>query len=147
MAKESKKGVYVPKHPEKYVGDVTKIRYMSSWELEFHKFLDNNPNVLRWSSEEIAIPYIKPTDGKVHHYFPDYWIEYKNKKGEIVHEIIEVKPADQIKQPTTVGKRKNTQIYESLRYAVNVAKWKAASEFCNKYKMKFRLLTENQLFK
>jgi hypothetical protein len=68
-------GYFKPRHPEKYVGDVNKIRFMSSWELQADKFLDDNPNVLRWSSEEIVIPYVKPTDGKVHRYYPDYWVE------------------------------------------------------------------------
>ena len=142
-----KQGKYTPKHPEKYVGDPTKIRYMSSWELSFDQFLDNNPNILRWSSEEIAIPYVKPTTGRVHKYYPDYWIEYRDKTGKIVHEIIEVKPEKQTKQPTTKGKNRKTQIYESLTWAVNTAKWEACQQFCNKYGIKFRLVTEKQLFR
>lgn len=145
--RQTEKGWFSPRNPQKYVGDITKIRYMSSWEKETHRFFDNNPNILRWSSEEVAIPYIKPTDGKIHYYYPDYWIEYKNRNGEIVQEIIEVKPADQTKPPSTRGKRKQTQIFESIRWATNVAKWKACQDFCNKYGLKFRIVTEKHIFK
>lgn len=141
------KGMFVPRNPEKYVGDIRKIRYMSSWEYEFHKALDNNINVLRWASEEIKIPYVKPTDNKIHHYYPDYWVEYKNRDGQIIQEIIEVKPASQTVPPKRVGKKKQTQLYESVRFAINVAKWRACQEFCNKYNMKFRIITENQMFR
>lgn len=147
MGRGFRQGRYTPKNPSKYKGDATNVVYRSSWELRFCQFLDGNPNVLEWASEEVAIPYIKPTDGKVHRYFPDYWIKYKNKHGDVVQEIIEVKPDKQTRQPTTRGKRKNQQIYESVTYAINLAKWQAASQFCNKYGMKFRLLTENELFK
>lgn len=137
-------GAYTPRNPHKYVGDITKIRYMSSYELETHKFFDGNERVLRWSSEEIAIPYIKPTDGRVHKYYPDYWVEYINRDGEIVQEVIEVKPAAQTKTP-----RKNHKhaLYEQLTYAVNVAKWQAAQAFCNKHGWKFRIITEHSIFK
>jgi len=140
-------GFYKPRHPEKYVGDVNKIRFMSSWELQTDKFLDDNVNVLRWSSEEIAIPYIKPTDGKTHKYYPDYWVEYRNKAGKVVSEIWEVKPKNQTQQPRSRGKNKKTQLRESITWAINIAKWEAATQFCNKYGLKFRIITENQLFK
>jgi len=141
------RGKYDPRNPHKYEGNIRNIRFLSSWELEFMQFLDNNPNVLRWASEEIKIPYIKPTDGQVHHYYPDFWVEYKNKQGQVIQEIIEVKPAEQSRPPKTVGKNKKTQLYESIRWAVNVAKWKACQEFCNKYNIKFRVVTENHLFR
>lgn len=147
MARKHNQGYFKPKHPEKYKGDVNKIRFMSSWELSFDQFLDNNPNILFWASEEIKIPYIKPTDGKVHYYYPDYWIQYKDKKGNIKQEIIEVKPDKEIRPPKATGKNKKTQLYESLTWAINSAKWEAAIQFCNKYNIHFRLLTEKQLFK
>jgi hypothetical protein len=99
VANDYSQGWYTPKNPEKYVGDVTKIRYMSSWEYELHKFFDNNTKILRWSSESIAIPYIKPTDGRLHKYYPDYWVEYVNRDGKIIREIIECKPRSQTKRP------------------------------------------------
>lgn len=143
MPKTFKQGVYNIRHPEKYVGDPSKIVFRSSWELEMNKFLDNNPNVLRWSSEEVAIPYVKPTTGRVHRYYPDYWIEYKDKHGNLIQELIEVKPMSQV----DISKKKRKTDYEKITYAINIAKWTAAQQFCEKHNIKFSILTENQLFK
>lgn len=152
-------GLYIPKNPEKYVGDPNKIRYMSSWELSLNKMLDMNPNILQWSSEEVAIPYVKPTDGKVHRYFPDYWIKYKDVDGVVHSEIIEVKPLKEAKQaklllesnfqtmPPVRAKKPKNKAYEQITMVINAAKWKAAIQFCNKYGMKFRVVTEKQLFR
>jgi len=140
-----KQGKFTPKNPDKYVGDVDKIRYMSSWELHFDKFLDSNPNVLQWSSEEIAVPYIKPTDGRVHRYFPDYWVQFKDVDGNLKQEIYEVKPKQQTRR--TRSKNPKTKIYEDITYAINIAKWKACADFCTKYGMTFRIVTEEQIFK
>jgi len=144
MASRFKQGIYVPKNPEKYVGDINKIRYMSSWELQTHSFFDNNTRVLRWASEEIAIPYMKPTDRRIHKYYPDYWVEYVNSNGEIIQEIIEVKPAAQTRAPRTNSKHR---LYEQLTFAVNNAKWEAAMAFCKQRNIKFRIVTENSIFK
>ncbi len=135
-----RQGYFVPKHPEKYKGNVSNIRYMSSWELKFNHFLDNNANILEWASEEIAIPYIKPTDGKLHKYYPDYYIMYKNKDGAIIREVIEIKPKSQ------VNLKKRANLYEQLTFAVNKAKWEAAERFCQQYGLKFRIVTEDHLF-
>lgn len=139
-----KQGYFKPIHPEKYIGDITKIRFMSSWELSFHKFLDNNPNVLKWSSENIVIPYVKPTDGKVHRYYPDYWVEYKDKEGTICREVIEVKP----KAQTARSKKRNPKqkLVEDITYAINVAKWTQAQKWCDERGLKFRIITECSLF-
>ena len=136
---------YTPRHPEKYVGDVNRIRYMSSWELKMHQFLDNNPNVLEWCSECIAIPYVKPTDGKVHKYYPDYWVKYRNKKGEVVQEIVEVKPEEQTRQ--TRKRNRKQRLYEQLSFEINKAKWRFAQQFCNKYGLKFRIVTEKGIYR
>lgn len=142
-----RQGKFTPKNPAKYRGDLDNIIYRSSWELKFLQFLDNNPNILEYSSEEISIPYIKPTTNRVHRYFPDFWIKYKNKDGDIKQELIEIKPSTQTRSPRKTGKRKKQQLYENLTYAINIAKWTAATQFCNKYGIKFRLLTEQELFK
>jgi len=79
----SYKGRFKPKQYKKYKGDPTKVIYRSMWELRFMKYCDKTPNILEWSSEEIIIPY-RGLDRKVHRYFPDFWIKYKNAKGQIV---------------------------------------------------------------
>ena len=145
--KGTRKGYFKPRHPEKYQGNLNNIIYRSSWEYSFMTFLDNNPNVEKWGSEIIAIPYIKPTTGRVHKYYPDFWVKYKNRNGDTVQEVIEVKPDKQARKPTTKGKNKKTQLYEAVTWEINKAKWRSAKLFCDKYNMKFRILTEKELFK
>lgn len=146
--KTYKQGLFTPRHPEKYMGDATRIIFRSSWELEFNKFLDNNPNVIRWASEELAIPYIKPTDGRVHRYFVDYFVEFKDKNGSIQREIIEVKPSNQTRAPKkTKGKKAQTYIDERMTYEVNKAKWLAADAFAKEKGWKFRIITEKEMFR
>lgn len=142
--KNFKQGYYTLKHPEKYIGDASKVVYRSSWELELHSFFDNNSRVLKWASEEIAIQYIKPTDGRIHKYYPDYWVEYVNKEGVVIQEIIECKPLAQTRLPR--GKAKQS-LYEQLTLAVNMAKWSAAREWCKQRGMNFRIVTERSVFK
>lgn len=143
MPRRYEQGYYTPIHPEKIIGDPKKIRYMSSWELNFDRFLDGNPNILRWGSEVIHIPYMNPLDGKVHKYWVDYIVEYKDRQGNIVVELIEVKPKSQTSLPS---KRNKHHITEAMRYAVNEAKWKHAAAFCQTKGWKFRIVTEDQLF-
>jgi hypothetical protein len=138
------KGIFTPKHPEKYLGDVKKICWRSSWELRFMQFCDMNPNILRWASEEFSIPYIKPTDGRVHRYFPDFYIEFRSKDGTICKEVIEIKPH---KEAVWAQGSKNKDVYTKLALVINEAKWEAAVKFCEARGLKFRVLTEKSLFK
>jgi hypothetical protein len=134
------KGVFVPKYPEKYVGNVHKITWRSSWELRFMSFCDMNQNIWKWGSEEIKIPYLKPTDNKIHNYIPDFWIMYKNSAGEVIKEIVEIKP----KKEAVMTKK--SSMYDKLSIVVNHAKWNAAKAFCEKAGLRFRILTEDDLF-
>lgn len=137
-------GTFTPKNPDKYIGDVNKIRYMSSYELEFHHFMDNNTRVIRWASESIIIPYLKPTDNRIHKYYPDYFVEYVDANGEIKQELIEVKPRDQISKPRSNHKY---ALYEQVTHEINKAKWAAAVKWCEQHNMVFRLVTEKGIFK
>jgi hypothetical protein len=141
------KGFFHPKNVEKYVGDINKIVYRSSWEKDFMNFLDNNLRIIKWGSETIPIPYVKPTTGRVHKYYPDFFVEYFNRQGKIVQDVVEVKPKKQVLQPTTRGKSKKTQLYEALAWAVNNAKWDAARLFCDKYGYNFVIMSEGHIFK
>lgn len=138
-------GLYTPNNPEKYIGDITKIRFMSSWELSMHKFLDNNTKIIRWSSETIAIKYIKPTDQKIHRYFPDYYIEYINTQNQLRRCIIEVKPHAQTK--VSKARKPKNKLYEDIQYAVNQAKWQACKHFCDRNNIEFKIVTEKQMFR
>lgn len=146
--KTFRQGVYHLQHPEKYLGNPNNVVYRSSWELRMHRFLDNNTQIIKWSSEEIKIPYLSPLDGRVHHYYPDYYVEYINRQNEVIQELIEVKPHKQTAAPkSSKGKSKKTMLYEQHTFAVNAAKWKYAMAWCEKRNLKFRILTEQSLFK
>ena len=139
--KQFRQGKYTLTNPDKYLGDKDKVFYRSSWELRCFQFFDNNANVLKWASEEIPIKYIKPTDKKIHTYWPDLFVIYADRSGIIKKELIEIKPDKQTKEP-----KKNATLYAKLDYAVNISKWKAAASWCESKGIKFRLLTEKQLY-
>lgn len=135
-------GRFKPKFPEKYKGDPTNIIYRSSWELNVCSYFDKNPDIIWWGSEEFAIPYRSPMDGKVHRYFPDFIV--KTSKGEIV--VFEVKPAAQSRPPEKKSRVTKKYINEVTTWGVNQAKWEAAVRYCKDRNWKFQVLTEDQLF-
>lgn len=145
MANHYHQGRFIPKNPQKYVGDVNNIIYRSGWENKVMIWLDTNPSVIQWGSEECCLPYVGP-GGTTHRYFPDFLIKVKNKSGDIVKYMIEVKPKAQTKPP--VKPKKITKRYlESVEtYAKNLAKWEAAVKYCDKYDMEFKILTEDHIF-
>lgn len=140
-----RQGLFVPKHPHKYEGDVNNIMYMSSYELEMCTFLDLNPNVLKWSSEEIIIPYFNPVKQKMSRYYPDFFVTFVNSSGKVINELIEIKPHNQTKAPRT--RKGKHHIYENLTYAINCAKWEAASKYCTERGWNFRIITQKSLNK
>jgi hypothetical protein len=101
-------GTFIPRNPQKYIGDASRIFYRSSWEKKCMVFFDNNPSILKWSSEETVVPYISPVDNRPHRYFLDFTVMFKTRTGEIKRAIVEVKPAAQTKPPVN---RKKTQRY------------------------------------
>ena len=140
-------GKYTPRNPEKYVGDVSNIVYRSGWEKKFLLWCDMNPNVLQYSSEEVVIPYISPIDGKAHRYFVDAAITVKTRNGEIKKYLIEIKPKAQTLQPKKPSKITKRYLQEIETYAINLAKWEAATIFAEKNNFKFQILTEEHIFK
>ena len=108
------------------------------------KYFDDHPNIVWWSSEELAIPYISPVDGKRHRYFPDFIIKVQRKDETVMTYVIEVKPEAQTKKPTQKKKTKKF-IQEAATYAINQTKWKAADEFCHEHGWQFKILTEKDL--
>ena len=81
-------GRFKPDNPQKYKGDASNIIYRSGWELKLMRYLDKHPHVTRWNSEEIIIPYRSPIDGKMHRYFPDFYVEKTyHGPGERAHMI------------------------------------------------------------
>lgn len=119
---------YIPRNPEKYIGDHTNIWSRSSWETKFMVWLDRNKQVLNWQSETVVIPYVSPVDSKSHRYFVDFKAKIQSNNGEIKTYLIEIKPECQIQPPKP---RKVTQKYitEVMTYGVNQAKWAAAERY------------------
>ena len=134
-------GLYQLRNPEKYIGKKTP-RYRSSWEWAFMRFCDNNPSVMNWASESIQIPYRNPLTGKNTIYVPDFFIVYNSKSQQKVAELIEIKPNTQTKFES-VGKNSQNQ----AAYIVNRAKWEAANKWAKGKGIRFRVITESDIFK
>lgn len=139
------KGRFQPKNYKKYKGDPTNIIYRSLWELRAMKYFDENPNVLEWQSEEIAIPYVSPVDNRVHRYFPDFIVKVRQPDGKTKTLMLEVKPAVQTKEPKKKKRITQKYITEVTTWGVNQAKWKYAKEYCLDRGWEFKLVTEKEL--
>ncbi len=133
-------GIYEVQNPQKYVGK-GKPRYRSGWELTFMRFCDSNDKVINWASEAISIPYRNPFTGKSTVYIPDFFIVYQNRTGQVVSEVIEIKPKKQ-----TLIEEKVTSARDRAAVALNHAKWQAAQTYCKRIGVAFRVITEDQLF-
>ena len=133
-------GVYEVVNKQKYVG-TKQPYYRSSWELAFMRMCDSHPNILKWASENIKIPYRNPVTGKHTNYVPDFMIHYIDKTGSEHVELIEIKPSTQ----TTLENSRNKK--EALTVAVNAAKWAAAQEWCQRKGIRFKVINEDQIFR
>ena len=133
-------GRFEAKNPGKYIGRRTPI-YRSSWEFAFMKFCDENPSIQAWASEAVKIPFRNPLTGKMTIYVPDFFIQYKTKKGKNMVELIEVKPDNQVTMESA-GKSKHNK----LAVALNMAKWEAARAYCKSKGLSFRVVTEKDMF-
>ncbi len=138
-------GFFTPKNPSKYIGN-HKPRFLSSYELKFMRWADKNPNVLKWGSENISIPYVSPLDRKMHFYMVDNFVLFKTKDGKEVKYLIEIKPEKQTRPPVTKNrKNKRHVLYEQVMFAKNTSKWNAAREWCRRNDCQFVILTEQHL--
>lgn len=141
-------GKFYPKNKTKYKGRIDLIEYRSSWELTVMRWLDENPTVVKWSSEEVIIPYTSTADNdKKRRYFMDFWVKFENG----TEYIWEIKPYKETQEP--VPPNKNTQkarmrfLKELYTYRVNQDKWNAAALYAHKNGWKFKILTEHGLRK
>tara|TARA_Y100001972_G_C7596199_1_gene298770 strand:- start:113 stop:547 length:435 start_codon:yes stop_codon:yes gene_type:complete len=141
------KGKYKPKNPEKYDGDPTKIVYRSLWERRFMVYCDENKYILSWGSETVVVPYKSPVDNKVHRYYVDFIVTSINKNGYKETTLIEIKPKKQCKPPEKKTRVSRSYINEVRRWGVNSAKWKYARDYAENRGWKFKILTEEVLFK
>ena len=133
-------GRFEMKNPSKYVGNKKPLA-RSSWEFVFMRMLDEHPGVESWASESIQIPYRDPLTGKYSIYVPDFFIVYQDKGGKKNAEVVEVKPKNQTMREN-VGKSR----YNQEQYIKNMAKWEAASAWCKQKKVRFRIVSEDDIF-
>ena len=133
-------GIYTIKNPHKYVGK-GKPMYRSGWELTFMIFCDTNDKIINWASESIVIPYMHPFKGKRTNYIPDFFIVYQDKFGKTNAELIEIKPKAQ-----SIITEKVQNARQQAVVAINHAKWYSAKAYCKAQGMKFRVVTEDDLF-
>ena len=139
------RGRYIPTYPKKYKGDPSNIIYRSLWERKFMVYCDRNEKILEWGSEEFFIPYRSPLDGKIHRYFPDFYVKVRTNQNTIKKWVVEVKPKAQTRPPRTPKRKTKKYITEVRNWAINDAKWKNAIEFCNDRNMEFIIITEDEL--
>ena len=132
-------GKFTLKNPDKYVGKKTPT-YRSSWEFNFMKLMDEHPNVSSWASEAVQIPYRNPITGKMTIYVPDFFINYTDKNGKVIAELIEIKPKNQTVMELARDQGQKMQVVK------NQAKWSAAMDWCKQKRIRFRILTEEELF-
>ncbi len=147
MAKGTAKGFYTVENPKKYFGgDPTKVIFRSSWEFTMMQEFDRNPSVIAWSSESCSIPYYNPMTKRQTVYIPDFLIVYEDRTGKKHAEMIEVKPA---KETPNLNENVNKKLSKKdlLAQALNAIKWESARKFCDKRGMKFRIMTEYDIYK
>ena len=137
---------YTPLNEEKYIGKELPV-CRSSWENTFCHWCDTNPDIVKWGSEALQIPYYDPIKKKNRRYFPDFLLRIKDKDGKETNHLVEIKPYKETIPPViTKGKSEKTIIHEATAYITNQAKWKAAITHCKKHNLEFKILTEKDLF-
>ena len=134
------RGKYKVKKPEKYEGDFKNVIYRSLWERQFFRWCESNDDVARWSSESVVIPYRCKTDGKMHRYFMDVKVKFKNGKTC----LIEIKPEVQTKPPKQQARKTKKYIKEVMTYAKNISKWEQAEKYCELRGWEFKIFTEKE---
>lgn len=148
----AKDKLYHPINKNKYMGKEGYAVCRSSWEIKVCQWLDGNKAVLQWKSEPFGIWYFDPTQKdpkglpKRRRYYPDFIAKIQNRNGKIDIWLIEVKPHKETVPPRkNTRKKKKTLIYEDKTWQVNLAKWKAAQNYCDRKGWRFKILTEKEI--
>lgn len=138
-----KQGYYYPINKDKLLGKHGYAIYRSALELKYYRILDNNPNVVKWGSEEIVVPY--KFENTWHRYYIDL-VVFLKMGNEIKKLLIELKPYKQTQPPKNSNRKKRqTYLYECKMWAMNQAKWESAKKFAIKSGCEFRILTEKEV--
>jgi len=123
MKKRRKKSHY---HTGKYTSTKTgaEISYRSGWELEYCKWLDENPNVKTYLYEGVVIAYVNNVRSRdLSRYYPDFFVEYVDGRKE----LIEIKPQRKVEQKKVQKKAE------------------AARRWCQEHEASYVILTEIEL--
>jgi hypothetical protein len=147
-----KRGLYNIVNIHKYIQPADRLmnksslpEFRSSWEKKFMQYADSNPAIKFWGSEPFAIKYFCPTDGKVHRYYIDFFLEFVSGQKFLV----EVKPYKETLPPKAPKKNTpKTQIqYQNAlaTYIKNQSKWEAAKAFASQKGLTFIIITEREL--
>ncbi len=148
--KRPRQGYFKPANPEKYLGDLSKIVFRSSWEFKFLKWCDLSPTIIKYSSEPLGIPFLNPLDKKGHIYYIDFYIQVRKTDGNIEDYLVEVKPNKYVVEPKKpnrmTDKATSNYVYAAKQYIINQAKFEAAKNFAAQKGLKFGIITENFLF-
>ena len=126
----------------KYIGDCAAVVARSSWEMKAFRHLDLSPDIARWSSEEISLPYLDQSTGRRRTYWPDLYFETVDGRRCLV----EIKPARFAQLPKIrKGQRRRSVIAEHKLYARNASKWSAAQKFAERNGIEFMVWDEHAL--
>ena len=79
--------------------------------------------------------------GKQTIYVPDFFIQYKTKTGRNMVELVEVKPSNQVSLESAGNSRTN-----KAHAVLNQVKWQAANAYCKSKGIRFRIVTEKDMF-
>ena len=71
MSSRYSQGKYSIQNPDKFVGTQQPFA-RSSWEMAFMRFCDSHPNITKWASENVKIPYRHPFTGKIDNSFSPF---------------------------------------------------------------------------
>jgi hypothetical protein len=133
-------GIYQLLNPAKYVGKKAP-HYRSSWENSVMRMCDNNPAILQWANEAIHINYRNPFTNRNTIYVPDFFVVYMDANNQQHAELWEIKP----QKETTLEAAGNSKRAQASAI-LNMCKWQAARAYCDSHRLKFRIITENDLF-
>ena len=115
--------------------------YRSSWELAVMRMCDNNPSIVQWASEAIHVNYQNPLTGKSTIYVPDFFVVFIDANNQQHAEVWEIKPT---KETTLEAAGRSPRAQAAA--IVNAAKWQACNAWCKNQGLRFRVLTENEIF-
>ena len=147
-----KQGMYNLINPDKYIGNPLDIKFRSSWEAAFCRYLDTNEKIIRWGCEQPIITY-SDLRGKVHRYYPDFYYEklQNDDSMNLKRIIVEIKPAVELNPPikplNETGKALENYEYAVRMHIRNKLKWAASVEYAKKMGMEYVIITEDRLIK